>query len=119
MDTKENMSKTYTIGDVDHSTLLVGENNTLSVKVTSLANKSDIDAAAIQDALDTVVLEMRRTAKTAAQLDTIDEVIQAKEAIKNNDKRKAIEHMKNCGKWLVDVSKQVGAQVLVNFLTGS
>lgn len=116
---KENVSKVYIVGDVNNGTVTQGEdNNVSSVIITSSPSNSNMDAT-IQDALDVVVEEMRRTAKTATQFITIAEAVQAKEEMKNNNKNKAIEHMKNCGKWLLDVSKQTGAQVLVDLLTGS
>lgn len=117
MDTKD-ASITITTGNVENSTVTLGEGNTvLAVKITSSASTLDFDAVSIQKELDAVVKEMKKTAETDAQDKTLTEALLAKEAMQNNDKNKAIKHMKNCGKWLLDVSKQVGAQMIVDLIT--
>ena len=76
--------------------------------------ESTIDLPALADELEQVRIEMRRVAGGEPEQDlSVAEIAQAEISAKSGNGPSVMEHLRNAGKWALDVAKSVGAEVVV------
>ena len=76
--------------------------------------ESTIDLPTLADELERVRIEMRRVAGGNPEQDlSVAQIAQAEISAKSGNGPSVIEHLRNAGKWALDVAKSVGAELAV------
>ncbi len=80
---------------------------------------SDIDLNQLADELGKLSSSMKKEAKTIEQDEAVLEIRKAENAAKDGKGPKAIEHIKNAGKWAFDKAQEIGTDIAAEVIKKS
>lgn len=79
-------------------------------------NKNQIDLSQLAKELAELRAAMRRKADSSEQDMAVGKIASAEEAAKMNNGPSVLQHLKDAGKWALDVAKEIGAKLTVEVL---
>jgi hypothetical protein len=90
-----------------------------NVTVNQMQSQEKLDLPALADQLARLRSEMKKEATEPEHDVAVGEVAAAESAAKNGDETSTLEHLKNAGKWALDLGIKIGVPVAIEAIKKS